>query len=365
MHPSTINQFLQSSLSMLATLLFQLCTGHLFAQVNYQPGYIVKSTGDTLYGWIDYRTSGIMSEVCTFREDKNVPSTAYKPAELRSFQLERGKTFISEKVANAPHFLEVLYNGCLEVYALKTKAGEMRYFARKKDTELSEITYQAERIVENDRVSLQESAQHVIALKRLVKDQPTLFQRIDQMGSPNAPNLVLLAIAYQKRACPEQVKSNAVKNGIKLSLALEAVGGIVNYVSEENIIDKNYPQFGVLAHLGNARDAGKIFLRTGFLLSTIDQPSGSKGVLKIPIQVEYVYPSSIVKPHLAAGISLYKPLYQTISLNAGINIKLMKSSFLSLNYDLDIKPISTFFLIPSQQILGHTFAMGYYYKFGK
>ena len=88
-------------------------------------------------------------------------------------------------------------------------------------------------------------------------------------------------------------------------------------------------------------------------------------MLKILIQVEYVYPSSIVKPHLAAGISLYKPLYQTISLNAGINIKLMKSSFLSLNYDLDIKPISTFFLIPSQQILGHTFAIGYHYKFGK
>jgi hypothetical protein len=199
----------------------------------------------------------------------------------------------------------------------------------------------------------------------MVKDQPSLFERIDQMGSPNAPNLVYLAVAYQKKACPGQVNAKTIKNGIKLSLALEAVGGIVNYVSEENIIDKNYPQFGVLAHLGNARDAGKIFLRTGFLWSTIDQPRDSKGVLKVPIQLEYVYPSTNIKPHLAAGISLYKPFYQTISLNTGVNIKAWTSSFITLNYDLDIKPLSVFFLIPSQQILGHTFAIGYYYKFGK
>lgn len=365
MNSNTKNELLKLSLVALSILFFLFCANELPAQVNYQPGYIVRSAGDTLHGWIDYRTSGIMSEVCTFRESKTAQSTGYKPSELRSFQLERGKAFVSEKVKATPYFLEVLYNGCLEVYALKTTLGEMRYFARKKDTELSEITYQTERIVENDQVSLKESAQHVIALKRMVKDQPSLFERIDQMGSPNAPNLVLLAMAYQKKACPDQVNSKSVKNGIKLSLALEVVGGIVNYVSEENIIDKNYPQFGVVAHLGNARDAGKIFLRTGFLFSNLDQPSGTKGALKIPIQVEYVYPSEKIKPHLALGISIYKPLYQTISLNTGINVKLAKSSFVALNYDLDIKPLSTFFLIPSQQILGHTFAIGYLYKFGK
>lgn len=123
--------------------------GISLAQVNYQPGYIVKSAGDTLYGWIDYRTSGIMSEVCTFREDKNAPSTAYKPAELRSFQLARGKIFISEKVANAPHFLEVLYNGCLEVYALKTTAGEMRYFAHRLFVVYNRSTIWFQRCAEN------------------------------------------------------------------------------------------------------------------------------------------------------------------------------------------------------------------------
>jgi len=361
----TNNKCLRAIISTLVILQIQACAKHLFAQVNYQPGYIVQNTGDTLRGWIDYRSSGIMSEVCNFRRSKTAESTVYTPKELRSFQLDRGKAFVAEKVDASQYFLEVLYNGCLEVYALKTTLGDTRYFARKKDTELTEITYQAERTIENEQVYLKESAQHIIALKRMVKDQPEFFQRIDQMGSPNAPNLVSLAIAYQKKACPEQVNAKTIKNGIKLSLALEGMGGIVNYVAEENIIDKSYPHFGVIAHLGNARDAGKIFLRTGFLLSTIDQPRDSKGVLKVPIQVEYVYPSTNIKPHLAAGISLYSPFYQTISINTGVNIKVRSSSYISLNYDLDVKPLSVFFLVPSQQILGHTFAIGYYYKFGK
>lgn len=353
----------------------QLIAGYFFsvffvlhqlpAQANFQPGYVVKNSGDTLSGWLDYRVSSLLSQSCSFRLNKESKTTVFKPDELSRYHFENGKTLISEKVNGTSYFLEVLFDGCVEVYFLKTELSDDRFFVKKRDTELLEVTYNEERIVENDQVYLKESTQHIIVLKKLMKDQATLFQRIDQMGRPNAVNLVSLARAYQKKACPEQDTPTSTKSSLKLGITLEGLGGIVNYQDVDNFVDKNYFESGLILRIGSARDAGKLFLRTGLVLSKLDKPRGPKGVLKIPIQIEYLYPGPVIQPRLAAGVSIYKPLYQSLTLTAGFNVKLIKSSFLSFNYDLDVKPTTAFVLVPSNRILANTFTIGFYQKMGK
>ncbi|HOY18681.1 MAG TPA: hypothetical protein PLC89_15370 [Haliscomenobacter sp.] len=353
------NQTIAAAVSIVLMLI--LGTNTLSAQVNFQPGYIVKNSGDTLSGWLDYRVSGVLNQSCSFRLNKDAPITVFKPDELSAYHFDNDKTFVSEKVDGAQQFIEVLFNGCVSVYFLKTALGDDRFFMRKKNAELLEVTYKEERVVENDKVYLKESAQHIIVLKKLMKDQVELFERIDQMGRPNAFNLVPLARAYQKKACPEQADA-PTKRGFKLGLAIEGVGGTVNYQDIGFFTDKSYFQPGVLLHLGSARNAGKIFLRTGLLISQLEERRGTKSLLKIPIQVEYLYPGPVFRPRLAAGVSIFKPLYNSITLTAGFNVKVMKSSFLSFNYDFDVKPLTVFFLVPSNQVLGNTFSLGFYQR---
>lgn len=335
------------------------------AQVNFQPGYIVKNAGDTLSGWIDYRVASMLSQSCSFRLKKDSEITVFKPDELRSYHFENGKTLITKKVDDMSYFLEALYQGCVEIYFLKTEFSDDRFFAKKADTELFEITYTEERIVEDDKVLLKESRQHIIVLKKLMKDQISLFQRIEQMGQPNAFNLVPLAKAYQKKACPEQEIPSATKRSLKLGVSLEAIGGLVNYQDVDDFADKNYFESGLIVHVGSSRNAGKLFLRTGLLFSKLDKPRGSKGLVKIPIQLEYIYPGAVIQPRLALGVGIFKPLYQSIMVTTGLNVKLKESIFFSFNYDLDIKPLTVLFIAPSNRVLANTLTVGLVKKFGK
>lgn len=100
----------------------------------------------------------------------------------------------------------------------------------------------------------------------------------------------------------------------------------------------------------------KLFFRSGILFSAFEADK-SKTLLKIPVQVEYVYPKGVVKPKIALGINVYKPLYQSVALMGGINIKVRKSVYCSINYDIDFNPNDKFPLAP-KTILSQSVSAG-------
>ena len=68
----------------------------VFAQTNYQPGYILKNNGDTLKGYIDYREwtrSPLLVDFKANKEDKQ--SLRFSPAMLREFRIMGMETYIS------------------------------------------------------------------------------------------------------------------------------------------------------------------------------------------------------------------------------------------------------------------------------
>ena len=79
------NQTIAAAVSIVLMLI--LGTNTLSAQVNFQPGYIVKNSGDTLSGWLDYRVSGVLNQSCSFRLNKDAPITVFKPDELSAYHL--------------------------------------------------------------------------------------------------------------------------------------------------------------------------------------------------------------------------------------------------------------------------------------
>ena len=53
--------------------LFQLVCFTLFAQTDFREGFILQPNGDTLKGWIDYRSDGPNQDLCRFRATPNGP----------------------------------------------------------------------------------------------------------------------------------------------------------------------------------------------------------------------------------------------------------------------------------------------------
>lgn len=332
----------------------------LSAQANFRPGFIVKNSGDTVSGLLDYRVAGVLSQTCSFRPNEDAEITVYNPNELNSYQFDNGKTLISKEIGDKRYFLEQLYKGCVEVYFLKVPGKDDQYFVNKPGSELVELTYSEERIIQKGLVYLKKSNDHVVALKYLMSDQRSLYPSIEQLGKPDASNLILLAKAYQKKACANQVVGKRNKS---LSAALEASLGWANYLDSDFALGKNYIQAGGLIHIGSARNAGRALLRSGLLLSVLETTRGSKVVLKIPIQIEYAYTGKSLSPRVAAGVNIYAPFYQSVALTAGFNVKLKTSSFLSFNYDIDFQPDPSIAIIPSK-ILANTLSIGFYKNLG-
>jgi len=65
-----------------------------FAQKNFQPGYIVTASNDTIRGYIDYRNWEKNPEKIEFSRTSNDKTTAYSPVELKSFMVS-GETYKS------------------------------------------------------------------------------------------------------------------------------------------------------------------------------------------------------------------------------------------------------------------------------
>ncbi|HEY9002175.1 MAG TPA: hypothetical protein VIM89_12540 [Mucilaginibacter sp.] len=69
---------------------------NLFAQTNYQPGYIVKSNGDTVKGYIDYREWAQTPKTINFRLNKSSGEIQpCSPQEIKGFGISGVEEYIS------------------------------------------------------------------------------------------------------------------------------------------------------------------------------------------------------------------------------------------------------------------------------
>ncbi|WP_345949587.1 hypothetical protein ABDD95_22335 [Mucilaginibacter sp. PAMB04274] len=80
----------------LTILILFILTGISQAQSNYKPGYVVKSSGDTLRGYINYREWSSTPRTIEFRNDLNTHNTVrYSAATLQAFEVNGAEKYIS------------------------------------------------------------------------------------------------------------------------------------------------------------------------------------------------------------------------------------------------------------------------------
>jgi len=130
----------------------------IFAQGNFKPGFVITNSGDTLRGWIDYRTPEMNSRICRFKanlEDAEIQSFA--PGEITGFRIpEEGKFYVTRTIeirAGQPQtvFLEFLVKGMLNLFFFPYERSELNFFIF--EDRLGNMTYTTQQsgIIENER----------------------------------------------------------------------------------------------------------------------------------------------------------------------------------------------------------------------
>lgn len=123
----------------------------LQAQEN-RAGYIVKNSGDTVFGILQYQRGKNASQECKFQKDEFTKPETYKPGEIFGYRFQEGKYFISKEMpVNGQDYLlfaEFLIQGIANMYYVNYQNTDHYYIETEKDG-LIELT-EPERIVMTD-----------------------------------------------------------------------------------------------------------------------------------------------------------------------------------------------------------------------
>jgi hypothetical protein len=322
-------------------------TSFVFAQTNFRPGYVINSKGDTLKGTIDYRGDLLMGEVCCFKVNDKAEERIFYPDDITSFRFIDSKYFISKEVNGKKVFLEFLINGKINIYYRRDETGD-HYYIEKEGEKFSDLSYVEEVRYRGNTPYLYQSKNHIGLLTYFMKDAPGLKSRIEDLKKPDHKGLVRLAEDYHNAVCKDESCIIYEKKVPVLKVDLEIIGGGVDFRYINDIIDNYYFQAGIITHFWMPRANEKLFFRTGFLRSEVQLKNGKSVIYRFPIQIEYIYPKGIIRPKLAVGVNLYKPFLQTSSFMGGVNIKLLKSLYLAIDYDIDFITIENVPLIPAK-----------------
>lgn len=190
------------NLNRLIFFVFLLSAGLLNAQTDFRPGYIVENSGDTIFGYIDYRGDLLMSSICRFKDTDNTIKV-FSPYEIMAYRFIDSKLFVSRKVNDKNVFLEYLIKGKINIYFMRDASGG-HYYIDKENVELTEIPYE-ERIIYLYEVPFNhKSSKHIGVLSYLMQDAPEFKSRIESITKPDHQNLIKLAEDYHNTVCKDE-----------------------------------------------------------------------------------------------------------------------------------------------------------------
>ncbi|HLP04897.1 MAG TPA: hypothetical protein VK152_05650 [Paludibacter sp.] len=349
--------------SLLVACLFVVAFG-INAQTDFRAGYIVKTSGDTLLGEVDYRSNQRMNRVCTFRPTCDSKSIQYNATQLLAYGFRGGKIYETKEVNSSSVFLECLINGCMKIYYLSDGKSNCYYF-EKPGVPLTALPYTEEIQWREDSYYMVESTKHIGVLTYHLQDAPALRSEIASIKEPGHENLIQLARHYNKLVCSQQ-KTTYENKMPALRINPEIAAGAFIFL-EPGLRKAQCVRMGVYTHVSAPQISEKIYFKTGLLLTPHRAGQDNFMQYDIPLQIEYIYPTGIIRPKFSIGTNLFTDsslpkilfFFSNLQLSCGVNVKLNKSIYWSLNADAFVQQLEGLrFAIPAS-----SFSTGIYFKF--
>jgi hypothetical protein len=348
-----MNRRLQINKNVLFAYVLSITTQFCVAQTDFRPGFVVKKSGDTLHGEIDYRGDMTMKSDCRFQAQKGGTETVFSPDELISFRFKESKYFVSRVWKEEKLFLEYLINGKVSIYYYRDKEGD-HYLIDKEGVKMSEFPKEEEIVSRNGKQYFQKPTKHINLLGYYMSDAPELFEKIKNVQKAEHQPLIRIAQQYHTAICKDKTCVIYEKKQPIIKINPEATAGFIRFHDEEylyNIENKQYIVGGVLANIWLPRSNEKLYFRTGLLYASVNRKDGTKvAFYKIPLHLCYQLPTkNIIKPF--ASIGLLTPSYA-----AGLMFKINKQLNIGLQGWLDFSPQEKIPLIPQKKTFSMTMA---------
>lgn len=250
--------------NILLILLGISCSLTAYSQRNYQEGYVITLQGDTLRGWIDFRSDKLNSTICTFKPGPTGQEQEYQPKDIYGYRyLNDGKFYVSREIeingTKKTVFLEFLLEGIENLYYYKE--GNVRYYLLEDmKGDFLYTSQEPEKLITTDRVSSYvKDMKYIGVLKYHFKDYPEIVKMADQTQYTHE-SMIKLVKAYHDLACTSDqtciiYESKALRDKYKIKIsAYIGYNNLNNYelyssndVDFKDIMDKYYPIFG--AHI--------------------------------------------------------------------------------------------------------------------
>lgn len=317
-------------------------------QSDFRSGYIVKSLGDTLLGQLDYRSDLRMGQICTFRKDEHDTTVEFLPGSIVGFRFTDSRYFVSNQIDGKLVFLEFLVKGRVNLYYYRDVKGD-RYFLEKEGAPLTELPYE-EGVKEVDgKKYFVESHKHIGFLKYYLRDAAALDPKLNSLGRPDHDNLMEIAEEYHNAVCDGEKCIIYKKKLPPFKMNLELVGGTFFSKQLDESLVLNPIQGGIIGHIWQPKTDERLYFRTGILFSGYQVGNDKGMVAKIPLQVEYLYPTGEIRPRVAVGLNNYFLSGQMLMMPSailGLSIESNKDVSFTITGDFDF--ISGYGIIPKQ-----------------
>lgn len=302
-----------------------ISTKFVLAQSDFQSGFIVNNSGDTIKGFVDWKKNTINSRYCKFKKVENSDLVTYLPTEIQSYGITNQKLYVS-KIVNLDDkqdtlFLEYLVNGIVNLYYLKKPANDL-YFIEKDDVlvELSndEISYIDQTGVEYSKNS--NNYQGVLLF--LMNDTPDLTNKISQTTFDHK-SLINTTVNYHNMVCDDYSCVDYTKQ-LNSSFFIEPhIGAIYSKLVIDDMEGASIdfrPIFGVKFNYrpGLLKDSWKMVVGVNYYKSYYDSSFIEKNLngisidrnyiieyhaLNIPIYIEYNILKKDQGPYVAFGMN--------------------------------------------------------------
>jgi hypothetical protein len=316
---------------------------NVYGQTDFRSGYILKNNGDTVGGLIDYRGNVRNSKVCTFKPDKTGMIHRYKPFEIAAYRYRNDRYYVSKMVRSGDEkkacFAEFLVRGKKNLYYLRDDSGDHFLIDSRNDT-LRDLPYHEEIVMQKGIKYLKKPQKHINLLKGYFIDSPGLFKSIDRIDQLNAYKLVKTTSEYNSMKGHDSAFMVYFNPKPVINLSIELRIGLLNYYRGNTAAE-----YGGLAYLWLPRSNERLYFKTGLLFSEPKILDINYRIIKIPFQLEYLFPDKRVRPRIDLGINYCNanggaeagngPFY-TMAGDAGFLIRIAKNLYLGCNAGFEL-----------------------------
>lgn len=324
-------------------LLLILLTSNLIAQKNFKPGYIITPVGDTVYGYIDYRSDNLNFSRCVFKETEQGEETKYLPGEVRSYYFIGGKFYTTKTIGDSTYqenvFMEYLVNGISDIFYHNGN-----FYIEKDDNFVKLTNEDIEIINEEGEKRITKSNRYKGILKYLYGDCEEIQDDIEKSKLAHK-SLIQISSKYHNLMCTTGEDCVIYEKKVKfLSLDVAPIYGILKpeysikrYIWSDHMdLDEDYQIL-----YGLFLDLDPNFLNDNFrvIISSNIFETGLKGEFtdKFPTS-EYIYEADYSAKYLKVGLGI-KYIYPTkgrikpyLSMSGDLNTVLNSNNWLRITH---------------------------------